>query len=123
MAVSVKTHEVPNMLNAIRSFKSANKSLRGRSKSKILLEHIEAFFYMISEEHVEMRKAQMDLDFGQAKAHRTFKHLELLGWVKIKVSPHDARQRDVFLTAGAKSFHLYLKSGVHFKVKHREDQE
>ena len=123
MAVSIKTHEVPNMLNAIRSFKSANKLLRGRSKSKILLEHIEAFFYMISEEHVEMRQAQMDLDFGQAKAHRTFKHLERLGWVIIKVSPHDARQRDVFLTSGAKSFHLYLKSGVHFKVKHREDQE
>jgi DNA-binding MarR family transcriptional regulator len=123
MGVSVKTHEVPNMLNAIRSFKSANESLRGRSKSKILLEHIEAFFYMISKERVEMRQAQMDLDFGQAKAHRTFKHLELLGWVKIKVSPNDARQRDVFLTAGAKSFHLYLKSGVHFKVKHREEME
>ena len=103
------TNSIRNLSSVIRTFRTANSVLRGEGKdSHILLEHIEAFLYVASKKEALMRDAQKDLQLAQAKTHRTFKHLQRLGWLTIGTDHKDMRQRQLKLTSDGLDFLAFL---------------
>ena len=99
------TNAAFNGLNYVSAFKAA--WAEQNIKERVSIEHMETFFFMVTASEqpgIELRRLQKALNYAQAKMHRTAATLESLGWIEIKDSVADARQKEVSLTVSGDEF-------------------
>jgi len=103
--VNKTTNAAFNGLNYVSAFKAA--WAEQNIKERVSIEHMETFFFMVTaseQQGIELRRLQKALNYAQAKMHRTAGTLEALGWIEIKDSASDARQKEVRLTDSGHEF-------------------
>jgi DNA-binding MarR family transcriptional regulator len=103
--VNKTTNAAFNGLNYVSAFKAA--WAEQNIKERVSIEHMETFFFMVTaseQQGIELRRLQKALNYAQAKMHRTAGTLETLGWIEIKDSAADARQKEVRLTKSGHEF-------------------
>lgn len=103
------TNAAFNGLNYVSAFKAA--WAEQNIKERVSIEHMETFFFIVTareQDGIELRRLQKALNYFQAKMHRTAATLESLGWIEIKDSTADARQKSVSLTASGEEFFIKL---------------
>jgi DNA-binding MarR family transcriptional regulator len=107
--VNKTTNAAFNGLNYVSAFKAA--WAEQNLKERVSIEHMETFFFIVTareQDGIELRRLQKALNYAQAKMHRTAATLESLGWIEIKDSTADARQKSVSLTASGEEFFIKL---------------
>lgn len=103
------TNAAFNGLNYVSAFKAA--WAEQNLKERVSIEHMETFFFIVTareQDGIELRRLQKALNYAQAKMHRTAGTLESLGWIEIKDSTADARQKSVSLTVSGEEFFIKL---------------
>ena len=98
-----------NALRFTEEFKIAfaNGDMFRKVPVRPTLDHIETFFFLCTAdmEGVELKHLQKQLDYRQAKMHRTIDTLIGQGWVEQREVPNDARRRTVHLTDAGRAFY------------------
>jgi len=86
---------------------NAQREAAGKVKVRPTLDHIETFFFLCTADMdgVELKHLQKQLDYMQAKMHRTIDTLIDQGWVEQREVPNDARRRTVHLTDAGRAFY------------------
>ena len=101
---------IKNLSDVLLKFRRSGIMLNKKdSPSKLSMDHLLAFLYVVDKEEVSLKKAEKALGLTQTHAWRLLTCLKDKGWVSLHKDPSHKRQFLASLTREGQDFSDYLE--------------